>query len=301
MTAVEVRGVTKVYRGGVTALDAVSFDLHDNAVHGLLGRNGAGKTTLLRILTSQVFATSGSVEVFGADPRENARVRQQVCFVGESQTYPSSFAVHHVLRAGALLYPTWDDAYAHQLAADFGLPQRRGVGRLSRGMHSALGIVVGIASRAPLTVFDEPSLGLDAVARQLWHERLLADYVEHPRTVVLSTHLIDEVAGLLERVIVLDRGRVLLDDDAEALRARAVVVSGPAQAVRAFVDRRDELHRERLGGYLRVTVRGPLDATDHARAHGEGLGVEPVSLQQLFVLEAVAGSAEQGAAVAVSS
>lgn len=107
-------------------------------------------------------------------------------------------------------------------------------------------MIIGLASRAPLTLFDEPYLGLDAVARQLFYDRLLADYAEHPRTVVLSTHLIDEVANLLEHVIVVDGGRIVVDADADALRSRAVVVSGPIDAVDAVAASGRVLRRETL-------------------------------------------------------
>ena len=95
-------------------------------------------------------------------------------------------------------------------------------------MLSAVGIVIGLASRAPLTIFDEPYLGLDAVSRGIFYDRLMEDYSEHPRTVILSTHLIDEVSNLLEHVLVIDNGKLIIDQDAEELRGRAFTVTGQA-------------------------------------------------------------------------
>ena len=149
-------------------------------------------------------------------------------------------------------------------------------------MTSAVGIVIGLASRAPVTLFDEPYLGLDAVARQLFYDRLLADYAEHPRTVVLSTHLIEEIAGLLERVLLIDRGRVLLDADAESLRDSAVTVTGPGDKVQAFGRQHEMLHSESLGGHSRAVVRVNGTADRHAAA-AHGLSVESTNLQQLVV------------------
>src|SRR6185437_4426143 len=136
----------------------------------------------------------------------------------ESQKYPDTFRIIDVLAVAKTLYPDWDDAYAKSLIEDFRLPIKRKIKKLSRGMLSSVGIVVGLASRAPLTIFDEPYLGLDAVARVLFYDRLLEDYAEYPRTVILSTHLIDEVSRLLEHVLVIDNGKLLLDEDADALR-----------------------------------------------------------------------------------
>ena len=114
-------------------------------------------------------------------------------------------------------------------------------------MRSAVGITIGLAARAELTLFDEPYAGLDPVARQLFYDRLVADFAEHPRTVVLSTHLIDEAADLLEHVVMLDRGRVVLDAPADDVRGTAMTVSGPATAVEEFAAGRAVWHRQRLG------------------------------------------------------
>ncbi|PZG15292.1 ABC transporter ATP-binding protein [Micromonospora craterilacus] len=280
--AVTVTDLTKRYRG-VTALDRVSFSLTENRIYGLLGRNGAGKTTLMQILTAQGFATSGEVTVFGQQPYENEQVLSRVCFIKESQTYPSNLRVHHVLRAARLVHPGWDEKLAQQLVDDFRLPPQRNVRKLSRGMLSSLGIVVGLASRAPLTFFDEPYLGLDAVARQIFYDHLLADYTEHPRTIVLSTHLIDEVSDLIEHVLLIDQGRLLLDAEAETLRGQVVTVSGPVAAVDEFARTGAELHRVLLGATARATVRGDFGPAVHDQARSLGLGLEASSLQELVV------------------
>ena len=181
---------------------------------GLLGRNGAGKTTLMRIVTGQEFPTSGAVRVFGQAPAENDAVLRRMVFVREEQAYPD-FRVGHAMRVASWFYPNWNQELARRLLTDFDLPTGRRIRKLSRGMRSAVGIVIGLAARAELTLFDEPYAGLDPVARQLFYDRLLADFAEHPRTVVLSTHLIDEAADLLEHVVMLDRGRVVLDAPAD--------------------------------------------------------------------------------------
>jgi ABC-2 type transport system ATP-binding protein len=284
-------GVTRHF-GDAVALDGVSFALRRDVIHGLLGRNGAGKTTLMQILTGQQFPTTGTVEVFGASPAENDRILADVCFVRENLRYPDWFKVNHALAAAALLFPNWDEAYAQSLVDDFALPRKRQVKKLSRGMLSAVGVIIGLASRAPITFFDEPYLGLDAVARQLFYDRLLADYAEHPRTIVLSTHLIDEVADLVEHVLLLDRGRLVVDESTERLRSQAVTVTGATAAVTQFAQTHTELHRSTLGTFARATVRADDVAGTRAAAQALGLQVEPVSLQQLVVSLTGASAAE---------
>jgi len=264
------------------ALDNVSLTVEPGTMTGLLGRNGAGKTTLMRIITGQEFPTSGEVRVFGAAPAENDAVLRRTIFVREEQPYPD-IRVSHAIRVASWFYPNWSAELAGQLLADFDLPLNRRIRRLSRGMRSAVGIVIGLASRAELTLFDEPYAGLDAVARQLFYDRLLADFAEHPRTIVLSTHLIDEIADLLEHVVVLDHGRVVLDAPADEVRGTAMTVSGPTIAVEEFVAGRPVWHRQRIASRASVVVPGPLDAAAHARARALHLSLEPLSLQQLLV------------------
>ncbi|AWB88795.1 ABC transporter ATP-binding protein [Salinibacterium hongtaonis] len=278
---IDVRHLTKQF-GNVRAVDDVSFTVEENRIYGLLGRNGAGKTTLMNLLTGQDFATNGDIRVFGATPVENASVLQHVCFIKESQKYPDDFLVKHVLRSAPWFFENWDADYAEQLVDDFRVPVKRRIKKLSRGQLSAVGVIVGLASRAPLTFFDEPYLGLDAVARQIFYDRLLEDYAERPRTVILSTHLIDEVSNLLEHVIVIDQGRIVLDQDAETLRESATVVVGTRSSVDSFVADREVLHREGVGGLASVTV-GPLSSADRKVAYDSGLELSPVSLQQLVI------------------
>ena len=268
--------------GDVSAVDGVDFEIQPERIYGLLGRNGAGKTTLMHLLTGQDFPTEGTLEVFGHAPAENAGVLQQLCFIKESQRYPDDFKVKHVLRSAPWFFENWDADFAGQLVDDFELPMNRRIKKVSRGQLSAVGVIVGLASRAPLTFFDEPYLGLDAVARQTFYDRLLADYAEHPRTIVLSSHLIDEVANLLEHVLVIDRGRMILDEDAEELRASATTLVGPRRKVDDFLGSREVLHRDGIGGLASVTVSG-LTADERAAAAGAGLELGPVSLQQLVV------------------
>lgn len=279
--AVVVDHVSRRYRG-VTALDDVSVSIEEGSITGLLGRNGAGKSTLMRIITGQEFVTGGTVRVHGRNPLEHDDVLRTMSFVKESQLYPD-IKVKRVLEAASWFYPNWDHRLAAQLIEDFNLPMKRAVKKVSRGMHSAVGIVIGLSSRADITLFDEPYLGLDAVARQIFYDRLLADYAQHPRTVLLSTHLIDEVANLLEHVVVINKGRIVVDSPADDLRGRAVTVSGPAGAVNEFTAHRDVLSRQGIGGLASATVTGPLDDLAAARAREMNLQIEPVSLQEFAV------------------
>jgi ABC-2 type transport system ATP-binding protein len=287
---ISVAGLTRRYRDQV-ALDDVTVDIEGPSITGLLGRNGMGKTTLMRIIAAQEFPTAGRLRVLGASPVENDAILRRMVFVREDQVFPD-LKVRQILQVASWFYPNWSGELAEALVADFGLPLNRKVKKLSRGMRSAVGIIIGLAARAEVTLFDEPYAGLDAVARQVFYDRLLADYAEHPRTVLLSTHLIDETADLLERVLVMDRGRVVLDAAADDIRGSAATVSGAAAAVAEFTAGRVIWDRRMIGGQESVVVAGAMDGRDWSRARELGLSLVPLSLQQLVVHAAGHGPAD---------
>jgi ABC-2 type transport system ATP-binding protein len=279
--AISVTGLTRRYRDQL-ALDHIDLDLEPGSITGLLGRNGAGKTTFMRIIAGHDFASSGTVRVLGASPVENETVLRQMVFIREDQAYPD-FKVRQAVQVASWLYPNWSHELAGTLLQEFDLPLNRRIRKLSRGMRSAVGIVIGLAARAEVTLFDEPYAGLDPMARQLFYDRLLADYAEYPRTVLLSTHLIDEASGLFERVVVIDRGRIVLNTEADDLRGAATSVTGPAIAVAEFTAGRPVWNRRRIASQESAVVAGTLDETDRARANALHLRLEPLTLQELVV------------------
>ena len=177
------------------------------------------------------------------------------------------------------LYPNWDTQYAERLLALFELDKRKKYKQLSRGMESSLGLVIGLASRAELTIFDEPSLGLDAVVRERFYDAVIDDFAEHPRTIIISTHLIDEVSRLFEDLIIIDGGRLLLQADAVELKEKAYYISGKEQAVRAAAAGTVVMSEESFGGTLILAVyaKNGLQQTDDVE-------IQQIPLQKLFVL-----------------
>ncbi|WP_338776949.1 ABC transporter ATP-binding protein [Metabacillus sp. FJAT-52054] len=278
----EVKELTKTY-GKTEAVKDVSFSLEPGKIYGLLGRNGAGKTTIMNMITARLFPASGDIRIFGEDPYENRGVLSQICFIKESQKYPDTFNISDLFDICSSAFPNWDQEYADSLIKDFNLPLKRRMKKLSRGMLSSAGIIVGLASRAPLTIFDEPYLGLDAVARNIFYDRLIEDYSSHPRTIILSTHLIDEVSKILEHVIVIDHGKLIMNEEADAIRGRAFTVVGPSIKAAEFTNGKNILKSEAIGGLVSVTVLGRLSPTERQNADQLGLELAPVSLQQLII------------------
>ncbi|CAM4300324.1 ATP-binding cassette domain-containing protein [Saccharibacillus endophyticus] len=279
-SVLQVKHANKSY-GRTDAVDSLSLELEELKIYGLLGRNGAGKTTLLNMVTGGVFPDGGEIAVHGTLLKKGD-VPAQICYIREKNFYPGNARVRDVLQMAAAFHPDWDAKFASKLLGTFKLNPRKKMRQLSRGMESMVGNLIGLASRSPLTIFDEPVLGLDVLMRERFYRTLLEDYAEHPRTVLLSTHLIDEIATVVEKVFIMESGSILMEEEVEQIRERAHLVSGLGAALDTFVQGKRVIHGERYGNAGMAIVYGKLTKEDHKAAESQGLAVEGVPLQKFF-------------------
>ena len=286
---IRIRNLNKSF-GKKHVLKDITVDFEPDRVHGLLGANGVGKTTLMSVILNHKFRTSGEILIDGQDPRENAKILERTCFIHEDQKFHDDDTPSSLLRILPTFYPNWDAELAERLASRFHLPMSTRAVKLSRGQRSALVIVIALSARAPYTFMDEPYLGLDPGHRALFYEEFARAMADHPRTVILSTHLIDEVSNLLENVVMLEDGRVTVDADIDQARDSAFVLRGLEPVVRELVDGRRILREHRLGNILSVTVDGTATDDDHHRAREANISVEPVTLQELVAARGLRGS-----------
>lgn len=280
------QGTVAKETGGV-ALDGATCVFPAGAITGLLGRNGAGKTSLLSLLAGFRRPTAGVVRVgpegYEQDPWENPAIVSGVQLVRESGDVMADEKVRATLKQYATLRPDWDADYADRLLDLFEVDVTKTPSALSRGKRSALGATIGLASRAPLTIFDEVYLGMDAPTRYAFYDELLKDYAEHPRTIILSSHLVEESERLFEHVVVVDRGKVLLAEPADEMRARGTGLTGSASVVDRLAAEHRMLHRQELGPTVMVTIEGSLTEREADEAADSGVQVGAVPLQDLFV------------------
>ena len=275
--------ITKVY-GGREVLKDVSLTLEPGKIYGLIGRNGAGKTTLLSILTAQNPATKGTVSVDGEPVWENRKALEKLCFSRElnvgAESGIAAIKVKEYLRIAATYYADWDKDMEQRLMALFELDGKKKLGKLSKGMLSMVTIIVAMCSKAPYTLLDESVAGLDVVAREQFYKLLLEEYAATGRTFVISTHIIEEAADVLEEVIIIHEGHVLLVEDTQALLERVRYVSGKADEVDAVVAGLEVHHPETLGRSKGVTVfLKPGQRVEETR----DVSVQMVNLQKAFV------------------
>ncbi|MGG4344047.1 ATP-binding cassette domain-containing protein [Paenibacillus lautus] len=272
-----------VVYGDLEAVRNVSLHLPAGKIYGLLGRNGAGKTSLLSVLASFREPSSGSVTIGGEQPFENAKIMREVSFIYDVDYKDETDKIKVAIESVARHRPHFDTGYALELARKFNLPLGKQLKQLSKGMQSAFNVCIGLASRSPVTILDEVYLGMDAPSREIFYRELLEDQERHPRTFILSTHLVSEMDYLFEEVIIIHKGQFVLQDDYESLTSRGVSVTGPAAKVDEFIQGMKVLNVQQLGSTKAVMVYGELNEASQLAAHRAGLEIGPISLQDLFI------------------
>ena len=214
--------VTELTRrfGATTALASVNLSLPRGAVYGLVGANGAGKTTLIKHILGLLRVESGSVRVFGLDPvADPVGVLSRIGYLSEENDLPGWMRVDELIRYSRAFYPTWDDAYAEELRRSFALDRAARIQHLSKGQRARAGLLIALAYRPELLVLDEPSSGLDPIVRRDILGAVIRTIADAGRTVLFSSHLLDEVEEVADHVTMISRGGIVLSDRLDAIKA----------------------------------------------------------------------------------
>ncbi len=278
MKGIEVRSLDKNY-GDVRALRNVSLTFEENKIYGLLGRNGAGKTTLLNTITGRVFPDSGDVLVDGEVALENDKAQQKIFMMSEKNFYPEGMKVKDAIKWTREFYPGFDEEYCRNLAEKFGLNTKKKIKSLSTGYGSIFKLILTLSANAPYLFFDEPVLGLDANHRDMFYRALLEKYSDKPFTAVISTHLIEEVAGVIEEVVIIKRGEIIRNQSVEELLETGCTVSGTAVAVDSAIQGKTVLGEDSLGGLKTAYLAGEIDSSTLPA----GIEIGKMDLQKLFI------------------
>jgi len=207
---VSARNVSKSY-GAVKAVDDVSFEIEKGRITGLIGPNGAGKTTLLKALLG-LTDCQGSLSVLGLDPfRQRKELMQNICFIADVAVLPRWIRVNQLLDFLQTIHPRFSRSRAEELIAKTKIRPKAKVHELSKGMVTQLHLSIIIAIDAKLLVLDEPTLGLDIIFRKEFYDNLLNDYFDEGRTIIITTHQVEEIENLLSDVMFINDGRIVLD------------------------------------------------------------------------------------------
>ncbi|WP_067843176.1 ATP-binding cassette domain-containing protein [Amphibacillus sediminis] len=279
---IEINNLTLKY-GNLTVLDKLNLSLQSGKIYGLIGRNGAGKTSLLTLLASFQLPTSGSIKIAGEEPFENARIMAEVTFAYQIDLSEESYTVNDYFYDALRYRPNFDLDYAQTLAKRFDFPLDKPIKNLSSGKQSAINATLGLASRSAVTIFDEIYVNMDAPTRKIFYQEIIEDQAKYPRLMILSTHLVSEMDYLLDHVLILDQGKLMIDEDFESVINRGFTVTGPVDAVDQFVSNKQQLSSQQLGQTKAVMIYGEIADSERIQAQQAGLELGPVSLQELFI------------------
>ncbi len=299
MNILEVSQLKRAFpapKGWSDALSGVDLGLEQGEVVGLLGRNGAGKTTLIDLIMGIYPPDAGSVRVFGLDPREHpVEVKRRVGYVSEKQILPELLSLTRLVDFHREVFPTWDDEFAAELIANFDLQPEKRIGTMSKGQARKAALVCAIAHRPELLLLDEPAAGLDPAARREFLETTIRLLGSDAPTVLFSSHHMNDVERLAQRVVILDEGRVLLDNSIDALREdfTLAILDQNSGLAEGDLQRLDGcLGVREHGGQLRAIFGHQPTRTSELlveRLGRDGAQCETLPLEELFV-ELVGGT-----------
>jgi len=279
MSTIKIDNINKRF-GTTQALDNVSVTFGEHKIYGLLGNNGAGKSTLLNVITSRLMVDSGEITMDGKSMCDNDWALNQIYMLGEKNFYPESFRVRDSIAWASAFYPNFDKKLAHELAARFNLPLKKKITALSTGYTTIFKIVIALSTNAPFLLLDEPVLGLDAQHRDTFYKLLVERYSENPCTIIISTHLIQEVANLIEHCVIIKDGRIIKDAPSEELMTGGYTISGSSDLVESYLIGKEVLSINALGGLKTAAVNGEPPSADSLP---QGLEISKMNLQEYFI------------------
>lgn len=287
-TVARIKNLTRTYKR-VTALDNVSLDIPKGSVFGLVGSNGAGKTTLIKHLMGMLRPQSGSVEVFGMDPiADPEAVLVRIGFLSEDRDLPGWMRVHELMRYLRAFYPNWDPDFAEQLREQFKLDPQAKLKTLSRGQLAQAGLLGALAHRPDFLVLDEPSSGLDPIVRRDILSAIIRTVADEGRTVLFSSHLLEEVERVADHMAMIYNGKLLLNAPLEEIKRTHTkfVAKFETPPLRATLP--GALSCQHFNGEWSIVVNGQQDACKQAIAEQGGAILEEseVGLEEIFIAHA---------------
>lgn len=282
MTAIHCQNVTKSYRSEIV-LEELTFSIKENTLTGIIGRNGVGKTTLMKMIAGFIQESSGELTVFSESPFCNLKVSSNSIFIDDLMPFPQSMTMIDILNECKRFYFRWDHTLALRLMDYFSLHPKLKLRVLSKGKRSTFNAIIGIASRSPLTIFDEPTTGMDAVVRKDFYRALLKDYLAHPRTILLSSHHVEEIEHLLEDVLLIHNQKLLFHDSITALQETFLHITGKEQLILKHIGRQDIIAAKDTGPYVIWTVKNQLTDVTLEAMRKDNLRISPVSANEAYV------------------
>jgi ABC-2 type transport system ATP-binding protein len=291
MTCIEARGLRKTF-GTTIALDGVDLRVEEGRILGLIGPNGAGKTTALNAILG-LTPYQGELKVLGHNPwTERDQLMRDVCFIADVAVLPRWLRVSHAVEFVAGVHPRFDRAKAEGFLAKTNIRQNSKVRELSKGMVTQLHLALVMAIDARLLVLDEPTIGLDILYRKQFYDSLLNDYFDRTRTIVVTTHQVEEVQHVLTDVMFINRGRIIFESSMEDFESRYLEVTVRPEQLSAARALKPIYERQTLGRSVLL-----FDGVDRQKLAALGEVRTPGIAEVFVAMLSNASHGAQGAAI----
>lgn len=280
--AIQLEAVRKNYRKN-TALDGITVKIHENRMIGLIGANGSGKTTLMRICAGLEEKSSGTVLVHGADVTKDICVNEEVIYSMHDLPVGRQYKIEEILKFYDISYPHFDMVFCKKMLELFGISLKKTCRTLSQGQKSLVHFSCALATRCKVTLLDEPFTGIDIEKRKMVYEILLRDFMEHPRTILISSHNLSEIEGILSEMLLIHDGKMLFYQDMDSVREMLFRADGSKEEIQGFTEGRETIcvRTKEIGSY--AVFRGSVTSADAREAKACGLSVSTVAPEDVSV------------------
>jgi len=282
MTVIEFKNVTKSYRTH-TVLKEMNFAIKQGVLTGIIGRNGVGKTTLMKLVVGFIEETSGQVEVFSEKPFNSLKVSGNSILVDDGMNFPYAMTVTDILKECNRFYANWDGGLAERLVNYFSFHPNARHAQLSKGKKSTFNAIIGLSARCALTIFDEPTTGMDSSVRKDFYRALLKDYLAHPRTILLSSHHIEEIEDLLEDVLLVHLGVAHFHGPITKLQEMFIALKGSREKLAHHTNGKSVVSMNNVGPYSEWILENTCTPEELNEMKANGIVVTPVSANDAYI------------------
>jgi len=278
--AIVCTDVYKKYRSH-EALKGMSFTIEEDKITGLIGRNGAGKSTLLKILAGHLRSTSGEVLLYGEQPFNNLKVSSNLVFVEDTMSFSPIFKLDEIFQIAKDFYPNWQDDLARKLLEYADISDKNYHHKLSKGQKSTFNLIYGLATRCKITLLDEPMNGMDEAIRSDMYRAILKEYITFPRTIIISSHHLQEIEHLIEDVLLINQGQVTLHAPLEDVKGLLVKLVGNSEMINEWINS-SEIYYEKnsqINGEAIVETTSITSLKNELIA--KGITIQPISASEV--------------------
>lgn len=280
--SVAFNDITVTY-GKKAVLKHINIEIKQNRIIGLVGKNSAGKTTLLQTIAGQIMPQKGELNVLGGNPIQDLGVRKQIIYSCDSVFHKENNKLSILMDFYEMTFPNFNRTLAEKLMVFFQLNPVDKYKTLSKGRVSLFNFICAIATRAELTLFDEPVVGMDITTRKKVYEIILRDYMEFPRTIIISSHILGELENILSEIIMIDHGEIVLYEEIDTLKEMAYRVDGDRETVKEFINEKCIIYNSYSTLENFAIIKEAFTDDVKSSAMGMGLTISKVTVEELYV------------------